>query len=520
MSAGRVDGGDLDRRIGGVARGCLEEAAELLRDLIRVPADRADRPPEEGGDPLCGLSNHEGPRLELLRRRIVELGAVDGPDDVALDRFGNLRWSVSDPDDGVPEEERTVVWLDGHTDTVQPLTERWLEASGGGLHPHLGLLSAAALDRDRLRRELGYLPPDEEWDELVWGRGSADQLGGVVCQVMATRLLRRLRDAGALSGVTVVSYATVAEEDNDGGGPMYVVRHELPGAGPGRIPDAVVLTEGTGAAEEGVVGIYRGQRGRMQIEVEVTGRSCHGSMPWEGLNPLEHGGAILAAAAAQAAAGKGFGDDPFLGPGSRTASSARLETPSDCAVPDRFTFRFDRRLTAGEDPGEALAAIERLESVALARREGLRVAVRVPTYDEPTWRGYSPGNAQIYPGWVTPAEHPAIDTAVDTYRRVVSPFAGRPGMPAALPAEPRVSRWVFSTDGVGLPVPRGFGLPVPERKGWVEGAAFRHPPMFGIGPGVEQNTHKIGECVDRREMVPVIAFLARFPSLYRAARTA
>ena len=41
------------------------------------------------------------------------------------------------------------------------------------------------------------------------------------------------------------------------------------------------------------LGIYRGQRGRMQIEVTVTGRSCHGSMPSEGLNPLEFGAAIL-----------------------------------------------------------------------------------------------------------------------------------------------------------------------------------------------------------------------------------
>ena len=39
--------------------------------------------------------------------------------------------------------------------------------------------------------------------------------------------------------------------------------------------------------------------------------------------------------------------------------------------------------------------------------------------------------------------------------------------------------------------------------------------MFGIGPGIEQNTHKIGECVDSRELAPVIAFLARFPSLFR-----
>ena len=73
-------------------------------------------------------------------------------------------------------------------------------------------------------------------------------------------------------------------------------RH-LPGAPPELVPDVVILTEGTGDSKKGALGIYRGQRGRMQIEVEVTGRSCHGSMPWEGLNPLEYGGAIVKEAA-------------------------------------------------------------------------------------------------------------------------------------------------------------------------------------------------------------------------------
>ena len=38
--------------------------------------------------------------------------------------------------------------------------------------------------------------------------------------------------------------------------------------------------------------------------------------------------------------------------------------------------------------------------------------------------------------------------------------------------------------------------------------------MFGFGPGIEQNTHKIGEVVDLRELQHALAFLARFPSLY------
>ena len=44
--------------------------------------------------------------------------------------------------------------------------------------------------------------------------------------------------------------------------------------------------------------------------------------------------------------------------------------------------------------------------------------------------------------------------------------------------------------------------------------AFKHPAMFGFGAGMEQNTHKIGECVDTRELRLAIAFLARFPSAY------
>ncbi len=505
----------LDDRILELARQSLPDATELLREAIRIPSDYVDRPPETGGDPSCGLSNHEGPRLEYLRAKIVELGAVDRPEDVSFDAFGNLCWTVQDPDDGIAPADKTVIFFDGHTDTVQALRHRWRETAGG-VDAYDGLVEGVELDRDFLRQELGYLPPDDEWNHLLWGRGSADQLGGVVCQILASRILLQLKSEGALRGVIVRSFATVAEEDNDGGGPMYFMRNELTGGGPEKVPDVLILTEGTGSSADGALGIYRGQRGRMQIEVVITGKSCHGSMPWEGRNPLEFGGAILAEAAQRYRDGVGFADDPFLGAGSRTASWARLETPSDCAVPERFIFRLDRRLTAGEDPQSAIADVDQLPTVAAARAAGLTVEVGCPTYDQPTWTGYRPGNRQIYPGWVTPEEHPAIAAAVDTYRRVVSPLVEGEGTEGAMRREPRVSRWVFSTDGVGVPLPVDDPeIQIPDSKGWVASGPFRHPAMFGIGPGIEHNTHKIGECVDTRELAPVIAFYARFPSILR-----
>ena len=50
-----------------------------------------------------------------------------------------------------------------------------------------------------------------------------------------------------------------------------------------------------------------------------------------------------------------------------------MQTPSDCAVPEKFSFRFDRRLTPGETVSQALSDIESLASVHAARESGLKV---------------------------------------------------------------------------------------------------------------------------------------------------
>jgi putative selenium metabolism hydrolase len=508
----------LDARVAELAAKYRPLAAEMLREVIRIPADYVDKPADAGGDAQCGLSNHEFPRIEYLRKKIIEIKAVRKPEDVGFDDFGNLVWVVEDPSDGIPAGQKKIVYLDGHTDTVKALRPQWLDKIGGGVDAYNGLVDPAKLDKTFLKKELGWLPPDSEWEHLLFGRGSADQLGGVIAEAVATKILLELASEGALKGVIVRAYATVAEEDNDGGGPMFITSKVLPGAKAELIPDVVILTEGTGCSKKGALGIYRGQRGRMQIEVTVTGRSCHGSMPWEGLNPLEYSGAILKEAAESYEQRIGFLDNAFLGHGTRTASWARLDTPSDCAVPDRFVFRFDRRLTVGETPEKSVQDVEDLSAVSAARAAGLKVDISIPIYDQPTWKGFVLNNPQVYLGWVTPEEHPAIQAAVSTYKSVISPHVkGQRGEGGTIQAEPRVERWIFSTDGVGFPVPKeNTTIPVNATKEWVVSGAYKHPAMFGLGPGIEQNTHKIGECVDLRELQHSIAFLARFPSVFAA----
>lgn len=506
---------NLDQRVAELAAKYRPLGQELLAEVVRIPADYVDKPIDQGGDPLCGLSNHEEPRLRYLKRRIVEIGAVRKADDVFFDDFGNLVWTVEDPSDGIARDKKKVIYFDGHSDTVKALRANWRQKIGG-IDSYDGIVDAGNVNKEFLKKELGHLPPDGEWDNLLFGRGSADQLGGVVAEVVATKILLELAPEGALKGCIIRAVATACEEDNDGAGPMFITRHVMT-QGRELVPDVVILTEGTGDANKGALGIYRGQRGRMQIQVTVTGRSCHGSMPWEGLNPLEYAGAILSEAAKQYDDRDGFLDDPFLGHGTRTASWAQLETPSDCAVPDRFTFRFDRRLTVGETPEHAVEQVKSLKAVAAARAAGLTVDISVPTYDEGSWRGYKLHNPQIYMGWATPEEHPAIQAARQTYLGVVTPNIGPSSeTKGALRQNPRIDRWIFSTDGVGFPIKTTDTSIDTNGKNWVVAGAFKHPAMFGVGPGIEQNTHKIGECVDLRELQHAIAMLARFPSVFVA----
>jgi hypothetical protein len=151
-----VDHGALDLRVAELALRDLPLAKELLAEAIRIPEDHVER------DPQCGLSNHEGPRLEYLKKRIVEVGAVRKPADVGFDAYGNLVWTVEDEDDGISRADKKVVYLDGHSDTVRALRPQWREKIGAGVDAYRGLVDLTNVDRGFLTRELGWLPPEEE----------------------------------------------------------------------------------------------------------------------------------------------------------------------------------------------------------------------------------------------------------------------------------------------------------------------------------------------------------------------
>ncbi len=110
--------------------------------------------------------------------------------------------------DGIYPDHKRVVYFDGHTDTVQALRSDMAATSSAASTRTTGLSTSTQSTASSCAPNSGHLPPDDEWEHLVFGRGAADQLAGVVSQIVATKIALELAPEGALRGVIVRAYAT------------------------------------------------------------------------------------------------------------------------------------------------------------------------------------------------------------------------------------------------------------------------------------------------------------------------
>ena len=335
---------------------------------------------------MIALPSESCREREVAARIKSEMEKV-GFDRVELDPMGNVLGYIG--------HGSRLMALDAHIDTVGG----WANPDNWTFDPYQGC----------------------EDQETIGGRGASDQEGGMAAMVYAGRIVKEL---GLLDGCTLVMTGTVQEEDCDGLCWQYLVREM------GLKPEFVVSTEPTDG------NIYRGQRGRMEIRVEVEGVSAHGSAPERGDNAIFKMGRILSEL--EELHGRLKADD-FLGRGSLTVSEIFSTSPSRCAVADGCAVSVDRRLTAGEDRNLALAQIRELPAARAAQAK-----VSMYTYEKPSYTGLVYPTECYFPSWILPADHPALKAAVETYRRLFE-------------KEPKVDKWTFSTNGVSI---MGlFGIP-------------------------------------------------------------
>jgi putative selenium metabolism hydrolase len=293
-------------------------------------------------------------------------------------------------------------------------------------------------------------------DGAVFGRGTADMKAGNVSSVYAAALLKR---SGLLpDDLSLYVTATVQEEDCDGLCWQYILSEDE------LRPDVVVITEPTSLA------VYRGQRGRMEIEISTEGISCHGSAPGRGVNAVYKMAEIIQDVARL---NQKLKPHEPLGKGSVALSQIRSTSPSLCAVADGCTIHLDRRLTMGETEETAVAELEAMSSV---RQAGAKVTVL--EYATPSYTGLVYPTKKYYPSWQMELDDPVVVAAIDGYRK-------------AFDAEPHLGYWVFSTNGVAT-------------------AGMHSLPTVGFGPGHEKHAHAPNEHVEIEHLVRAAAFYMSF----------
>jgi putative selenium metabolism hydrolase len=274
-----------------------------------------------------------------------------------------------------------------------------------------------------------------------------------------------LKDLDLAKDFSLWVVGSVQEEDCDGLCWQFIIKEKVLN------PECVVITEPTNLA------IYRGHRGRMEIGVTTYGVSCHGSAPERGKNPVY----MMAKIANQIEElNTRLTDNEFLGKGTVTISYIDCKTPSLCAVPSESYIHLDRRLTDGETRDSAVA-----EVVDAIKRSGLKdneFKVEVLKYDTPSFTGLVYPTDKYYPTWVLREGDPLLEAAIETNKNVFG-------------EEPKVDKWVFSTNGIATMGMHGI-------------------PTVGFGPANEIYAHTVDDQCPVDHLSKAAAFYAAFPANY------
>jgi putative selenium metabolism hydrolase len=395
-----------DSKMNTIYKAIQQRAKALERDTVRFLADIVRTP---------SFSSKEDKVIPVIKREMKKVGF----DQVRVDGLGSIIGRIG--------KGPRVIAFDAHIDTVYP--------------------------GDREQWSFDPFKPRIK-DGKIWGRGTVDQKGGMAAMVYAGKIIKELR---LNEQFTIYFTGTVMEEDCDGLCWQYLLNEEK------LKPEFVVITEPTN------LNIYRGHRGRMEIQVEVKGRSCHGSAPERGDNAIYK---IARIALEIEKLNERLRKDRFLGKGTVTVSEVRSSSPSLCAVSDGAGIHLDRRLTAGETKASALAEVR-----DAAKRAGYPDArVFVLNYAEAAYTGKVYPTEKYYPTWMLEEKSPYLKDAVAAYTGVLG-------------KAPLVDKWTFSTNAVAI-------------------AGMKGIPCLGLGPGNEVYAHAPNEACPIEHLSRAAAFYA------------
>lgn len=272
-----------------------EEIDRLLVDLLRYPSPKTD---QLEADPQVKrfIAENVAPRL-------AEFTASAG----AIDAMGNLIWRLGGA------SAHGLLFM-GYAMTFPAASMK---------HPFSGALVGGQ--------------PFGVASQCAFGRGACEQKGALAGMIYAAAILARARVALPAPLILAVSLAgeTGRHETAE-----FILQNDAIGA------RSAIIGLGTGNR------VCLGNKGRIDVEIIVRGKSAHSSMPEKGVNAVDGFRRVL-----ERLDQLSLGAHPRLGRATLTVTQIRSGPDLSHTIPDVCRAVLDRRLLPGEDPNAALRDI-------------------------------------------------------------------------------------------------------------------------------------------------------------------
>ncbi|MFO7881618.1 MAG: YgeY family selenium metabolism-linked hydrolase [Kosmotogaceae bacterium] len=386
----------------------LERANELKDKITKFMVD------------LVKNKSYSGQEKNVIDRIEKEMVKV-GFDEVKIDELGNIIGRVGNG--------KKVIAMDAHIDTVEVGNPKLWK-----MDPFSG----------------------EIINGVIHGRGASDQKAGMASMVYGVKIMKEL---DLLDDFTLYITGTVMEEDCDGLCWQYIINED------GIRPDCVVITEPTN------LNVYRGHRGRIELQIKTSGMSCHASAPERGENAIYKMSRIIKEIEN---INENLDSDEFLGKGTITVTQIFFKSPSHNAVPDECTIQLDRRLTVGETREKVMRELERMIG-----KSGEKAEIVELEYSKPSYTGKIYPTKKYFPSWTLPEEHEIVQKSYRTVEKVLG-------------YKTNIGKWTFSTNGTVT-------------------AGMFNIPTVGFGPANEIYAHSPEDKVPVEHLVKAAAVYAALP---------
>jgi acetylornithine deacetylase/succinyl-diaminopimelate desuccinylase-like protein len=289
------------------------EIDELLQDLLRFPSPQTE---ELEADPQVKKFI-----AAMVAPRLAELSGNAG----VIDGMGNL------------------IWRQGGRG-----------ADGLLLMPYAMTFPAASMPQP-LSGEIVNGAPFGIAGECAVGRGACEQKGALAAMIYAAALVTR---AQVRLRAPVILAVSLAGETGRHDAARFILESDKIGA------RSAIVGLGTGNR------ICLGNKGRIDVEIIVRGKSAHSSMPWQGANAVDGFRRVM----------ERLDQLPLIAPhpslGSATLTLTHVSSAPEIrhTIPDVCRLTLDRRLLPGEEPDSAFrdiqAALEEVTGFAIEASAG------------------------------------------------------------------------------------------------------------------------------------------------------